>query len=97
MRQFIARDGTRWDLYEVSRESLVAGFPNVLPPAYRDGWLVFESAGERRRLAPFPGEWASFSSHALRLLLDRAERVEHRDSRPRVRMLGRASEGPKLT
>lgn len=86
-----------WDLYEVSRDSLGAGFPNVLPPAYRNGWLVFESTSERRRLAPFPGEWASFPSHALRLLLDRAERVEHRDSRPRLRMLVRASEWPKLT
>jgi hypothetical protein len=42
---------------------------------FQEGWLVFESATERRRLAPFPGRWASLPMEQLEELLARAVRV----------------------
>lgn len=29
----------------------------LVPPALLDGWLCFETGGERRRLAPVPSGW----------------------------------------
>lgn len=40
----------------------------------RGGWLVFESPGERRRLAPIPPGWERLSEAALERLRDRATR-----------------------
>lgn len=79
MRQFIDSSGTSWDLYEVSAETLAAGRPDYLPEAFRRGWLVFECGGERRRLAPYPGEWTTFSATALCNLLSMAEPVRKRE------------------
>lgn len=39
-----------------------------LAEAYRAGWLVFESASEKRRLAPVPAGWDSLSDAALAAL-----------------------------
>src|SRR5690349_12657817 len=45
---------------------------------YQEGWLVFESAAERRRLAPFPGKWAELSDEELGTLLRGAQVVPTR-------------------
>ena len=92
MRELIDRNGTRWDLFEVSTETLTMGRQDFLPPAFQTGWLVFDCGGERRRLAPFPAEWASFSSAALCALLDAATRVEPRV--PRASHPARPSHAP---
>src|SRR5215212_7481633 len=39
---------------------------------WRAGWLAFESAGERRRLAPIPEHWATASDAALENLCSAA-------------------------
>jgi hypothetical protein len=36
-----------------------------LPEALDDGWLVFESAGEKRRLHPIPPGWDAESDEQL--------------------------------
>lgn len=42
---------------------------------YSDGWLVFECATERRRVAPIPHEWEALAEHALAELCERGERA----------------------
>lgn len=38
---------------------------HLLASEYRSGWLVFESADERRRLAPIPPGWERLSEGSL--------------------------------
>lgn len=54
------------------------------------GWLAFESALEKRRLTPVPGDWLHCPTSRLAEYCARAERV--RDSRGDAR-LGRAFAG----
>jgi hypothetical protein len=77
MLQFKDQHGTEWDVFEVASATLSVGRPDLLPSAFRTGWLVFDCGSERRRLAPFPNEWSAFSTIALESLLDSAERVKH--------------------
>ncbi len=62
------------------RERRVASEPRhtapgtLLPPAWRDGWLMFESDDEVRRLAPIPSGWAAMADAELAGLLPRAAR-----------------------
>ena len=44
-----------------------------LPADWKDGWLTFESEGEKRRLAPIPKGWEAFSPERLDLLRRMAE------------------------
>lgn len=41
----------------------------LLPPDWRDGWLMFESDEEVRRLAPIPSNWTSMADAELAGLL----------------------------
>lgn len=57
--------GKRWHTFAVhSSEATVerAG----LPEAFRQGWLVFESNDEVRRVAPIPTKWEELSIDELR-------------------------------
>jgi hypothetical protein len=38
----------------------------------KDGWLVFQTRGEKRRLAPLPEGWSEFSDDQLISLLEHA-------------------------
>jgi hypothetical protein len=60
-------DGRETDERRVRRELRIrmeAGFAN--------GWLVFESDREKRRLHPIPEQWAKHSDEELRALLSAA-------------------------
>lgn len=46
-----------------------------LDASYRDGWLTFESDGDRRRLAPIPEAWESCADDALVRLCERASPI----------------------
>jgi hypothetical protein len=48
-----------------ARSSSAVSRDHYLPEAYREGWLLFESANEKRRLAPVPHDWESLSDQAL--------------------------------
>jgi hypothetical protein len=48
-----------------------------LSGAFSNGWLCFETNGEKRRLAPVPESWARLSDAGLIELCERAARVEH--------------------
>jgi hypothetical protein len=48
------------------------GFRVPLGRTWAEGWLVFETAGEKRRLAPFPPDWIQLSDAELDKLRERA-------------------------
>jgi hypothetical protein len=44
------------------------------------GWLCFETAGEKRRLSPFPDEWADMTDSELWELCGKAEKAGKREA-----------------
>ncbi len=82
-RTFQDRDGIRWLVWEVfpgeQLDGPVNGAP-LLPRELADGWLTFESEGEKRRLYPIPPRWKEYPDDALDTLCrtagwDRPERA----------------------
>lgn len=71
MRQFLDGHGVEWTTYQVVRQAQLNKGPtaDILPRTYAHGWLVFESASEKRRLAPFPSNWQELPDATLRSLL----------------------------
>ena len=72
MRHFRDKDGVEWQVFLTARGSNAVSRGHVLPEAYREGWLVFESALEKRRLAPVPANWESLPNEALSALCAQA-------------------------
>ena len=80
VREFTDSDGVEWRAWDVT--------PQHMHPATRsedymgnlqDGWLVFESELEKRRMeAPYPGNWTLFSLTRLEELCRRAAPVVKR-------------------
>jgi hypothetical protein len=80
VREFTDSSGTEWRVWDVTPQHM---HPLTRTEDYmgnlQDGWLVFESATEKRRLeAPYPGDWMSFTLPQLERLVDRATRVTWR-------------------
>jgi hypothetical protein len=48
-----------------------------LAGTFARGWLAFETKGEKRRLTPYPEDWAGRSDEELRELLETATIVPH--------------------
>lgn len=78
-RDFTDDTGRRWrawttfpSLHELVREK------------YQEGWLTFESRGERRRLAPVPLNWQGLGDVAMGLALRSAEVVRAESSMSRL-------------
>ena len=46
-----------------------------LGPQWANGWLTFETPGEKRRLAPYPPGWSDFSDEVLAGLCQMAAAV----------------------
>jgi hypothetical protein len=44
----------------------------LLDPQWKNGWLAFETKGEKRRLAPFPDDWIEMSPGQLEKLCEAA-------------------------
>lgn len=87
-RSFEDSSGTLWEVFEVRRSS---GAVRGVSTGLEKGWLAFVSAGGKRRLAPFPLEWALAPTSELeRLCL--AARVANpprlAEGRPRIRPAG---------
>lgn len=89
-RIFVDRVGRKWDAWTVfptSTERRSNAEPvaedrrrNVEPRirlghAMANGWLCFETAGEKRRLAPFPEAWDMMSDDELANLCDEADKA----------------------
>jgi hypothetical protein len=63
--------GKRWHAFAVHPSSATVGRA-ALPESFRQGWLVFESIDEMRRVAPIPDKWQELSIDDLRLLCHKA-------------------------
>ena len=72
MRQFRDEAGVDWQVSLTPRGSDAVSREHFLPEAFREGWLVFESANEKRRLAPVPSDWEALSADALKSLCGKA-------------------------
>lgn len=69
MREVSDVEGVKWMVYEVRRSLTESDI--AVPEALRGGWLCFESATHKKRIAPVPTEWRKLSDAAL-LELSRA-------------------------
>lgn len=81
VRDFVDPKGVSWRVWPVTPEALQ---PKTAAEDYLgdygEGWLCFESAGERRRLARYPLDWETLSDEALCALLAAAAIVPARKS-----------------
>ena len=68
MRHFRDEAGVDWKVFLTARGSDAVSREHSLPEAFREGWLVFESPREKRRLAPIPANWETLSNEALAAL-----------------------------
>lgn len=68
MRQFRDAAGVEWQVFQAERQASLGLRDEYLPETYRHGWLVFESATEKRRLAPVPDGWVALPVTELRRL-----------------------------
>ena len=81
LRDFVDQDGVEWRVWSVTIDQIYsqgvrAGFLGAL----QDGWLCFEAASERRRLAAYPPNWYDMSNDELVELLGQATPVPRRRS-----------------
>jgi hypothetical protein len=83
--------GVVWDIWDVVPGDMVVGnydrragerLRSLTPgsmlsvqPGLENGWLCFQSDGERRRFAPIPADWIDFPDNVLRSLLEGATPV----------------------
>jgi hypothetical protein len=66
--RIIAAQGVEWTVWSVA-----PGNPDLVAEDMRTGWLCFESAHEKRRLAPIPATWQEAPDEELLELLDEAK------------------------
>ena len=72
-REFSDAQGVIWKVW--------ATFPTVgkiYSSGFEQGWLTFESNGERCRLAPIPARWESADEIKLRMMLKAAVAAKKR-------------------
>jgi hypothetical protein len=69
--EYMDRDGRAWRVWYT--RPLLAEVVSILPSDWKDGWLTFESRGEKLRLAPVPSGWERLSPERLDLLRRVAE------------------------
>lgn len=62
-REFTDTAGVRWQVWATTPAR------GNVRPQFAAGWLAFECAAERRRLAPIPPEWTEGDDDALRTWL----------------------------
>jgi hypothetical protein len=72
--------GVRWDVWAVYPDVRPSS-STALPGTFQSGWLVFESATEKRRLSPIPNDWQSLPADELEQLCSRAETAPRRSRR----------------
>lgn len=71
--------GRRWHAFAVQSTSTTTSRAG-LPESFRNGWLVFDSADEVRRVAPIPEGWVDLTLEQLRLLCEKAVSAKKRGS-----------------
>jgi hypothetical protein len=83
VREVVAEDGTQWKVWAVMASSI---HPKTAAEDYlgefSEGWLCFECANQRRRLARFPQDWDRLPNKELLRLLQSAQLVQPRKNTP---------------
>jgi hypothetical protein len=75
-RTFIDSVGVEWVVREIATPKLSGALARLLEHDRRHGgWLVFETEGEKRRLAPYPPDWRTMSAFEIERWCMRATRV----------------------
>ena len=81
LRGFTDSTGVEWRVWEVfptragvNPATEVLSKTSLLP-AYSNGWLCFESADQKRRLAPIPPGWEFHEAPSLEQMCQQAEPV----------------------
>lgn len=71
---FTDSKGVEWLVTEISDPALRAiSSDRLRMPEYKSGWLLFQSDATKKRLAPYPDDWRSFSPADLEKLCARAK------------------------
>lgn len=73
-REITDANGRTWRVWDTDPHNF--GGRQVLAPGYASGWLTFECADEKRRLAPAPAGWDALTAAALLRLLEGAEVID---------------------
>jgi hypothetical protein len=85
-RQFTDVNAVTWDVYDVVSVPGLGrpGEPQIAPHSevFRAArsWLVFESAGEKRRLSYIPDNWEDAAQGELQRLLDQTVPMSKRST-----------------
>ncbi len=80
LREFMDQS-TPWRAWDVRPTgALRPGSPLPTAPGLEAGWICFESAGEKRRLAPIPEGWEVWSEERLRASLAEARATGRKDA-----------------
>jgi hypothetical protein len=69
LREYTDKKGETWrvwDVYPTARGGASS------PSGFSDGWLCFESRGQKRRLAPIPPDWEVCDCSRLEELCSKA-------------------------
>ena len=75
--RFVDSKGRDWAVREVKDPNLAMIPPHLLTqPEFAGGWLLFETGGEKRRLAPYPDDWTHLSVQQLEESCLHASRVD---------------------
>lgn len=74
----LSHQGRTWTVWDVVPEASTVA---AVEPEYSAGWLVFQSAEEKRRFAPAPPGWSEFSDRDLGVLLHSSVPVASRLAR----------------
>jgi hypothetical protein len=79
LREFRDSRGLQWKVWNVTPDSLdKRTTAEDYMREWQDGWLCFECADNRRRLASFPPKWEDLSDAELEQLLERSQTVKRR-------------------
>jgi hypothetical protein len=70
LREFVDANGIHWTVW-----STIPAWRSTVPAEMQTGWLTFESAAGRRRLAPIPGDWELADADELCQFCERSEVV----------------------
>jgi hypothetical protein len=77
VERFVDSEGRNWVVREVRDPTLAMIPPHLLAqPEFATGWLLFETSGEKRRLAPYPDDWATLPVTKLEALCRSAKRID---------------------
>ncbi len=81
LREFRDSKGVQWKVWNVTPDSLdKRTTAEDYMREWQDGWLCFECANHRRRLASFPPGWEDLPDGELEKLLERSQVVKRRGS-----------------